>query len=439
MTGKQSVLIIVGGIAGIQASLDLAGRGFQVYVLEETPTIGGRMAQLDKTFPTMDCSICILAPKMMECFRHPNVKLLTYSELKEVKGTVGNFQVKINKKPRYVEETKCTGCGVCAEHCPIEVPNEFDMNLGMRKAIYMPMPQAVPRAMTIDKENCIECKMCSKICQAGAVNYQQEPQTIDLNVGAIIIATGFDQYNPSEIVEYGYGKQKNVLTALEFERWVCASGPVGGHLLRPGDGGIPKKIAFVQCVGSRGSKFGAPFCSSVCCMYATKEALIVREHAPDVNVYIFYNELRAFGKGFHEFINRARNEYGVTYIRSRPGEIKEDPKTKSLSIWYDDTLTREIKTLGDVDVVVLCPALLPREGNKKLAGITGVELDSSGFFKVTHPLLAPVDSTVPGIYVCGYCQSPKDIPDSVAQASAAAARAAESLAMVQVTPKGGTK
>ena len=439
MTGKQSVLIIGGGIAGIQASLDLAGRGFQVYVLEETPTIGGRMAQLDKTFPTMDCSICILAPKMMECFRHPNVKLLTYSELKEVKGTVGNFQVKIKKKPRYVEETKCTGCGVCAEHCPIEVPNEFDMNLGMRKAIYMPMPQAVPRAMTIDKENCIECKMCSKICQAGAVNYQQEPQTIDLNVGAIIIATGFDQYNPSEIVEYGYGKQKNVLTALEFERWVCASGPVGGHLLRPGDGGIPKKIAFVQCVGSRGSKFGAPFCSSVCCMYATKEALIVREHAPDVNVYIFYNELRAFGKGFHEFINRARNEYGVTYIRSRPGEIKEDPKTKSLSIWYDDTLTREIKTLGDVDVVVLCPALLPREGNKKLAGITGVELDSSGFFKVTHPLLAPVDSTVPGIYVCGYCQSPKDIPDSVAQASAAAARAAESLAMVQVTPKGGTK
>lgn len=439
MGEKQSVLIIGGGIAGIQASLDLAGRGFQVYVLEETPTIGGRMAQLDKTFPTMDCSICILAPKMMECFRHPNIKLLTYSELKEVKGTVGNFQVKINKKPRYVEETKCTGCGVCAEHCPVEVPSEFDMNLGMRKAIYMPMPQAVPRAMTIDKENCMECKLCSKMCQAGAVNYEQKPQDVDLNVGAIIIATGFDQYNPSEIVEYGYGKQKNVLTALEFERWVCASGPVGGHLLRPGDGGIPKKIAFIQCVGSRGMKFGAQFCSSVCCMYATKEALIIREHAPDVNVYIFYNELRAFGKGFHEFINRARNEYGVNYIRSRPGEIREDTKTKSLSIWYDDTLTREIKALGDVDVVVLCPALLPRESNKKLADITGIELDNAGFFKVTHPLLAPVDSTVPGIYVCGYCQSPKDIPDSVAQASAAAARAAEALAMVQVTARGGTE
>ena len=438
MSEKPSVLVIGGGIAGIQASLDLAGRGFQVYLLEETPTIGGRMAQLDKTFPTMDCSICILAPKMMECFRHPNIKLLTYSELKEVKGAVGDFQVKILRKPRYVNETKCTGCAVCAEHCPVEVPNDFDMNLGMRKAIYMPMPQAVPRCMTVDKENCIECKLCTKMCQAGAVDFTQQPQDVDLNVGAIIIATGFDQYDPSEIVEYGYKKNKNVLTALEFERWVCASGPVGGHLLRPGDGGIPKRIAFIQCVGSRGRKFGAPFCSSVCCMYATKEALIIREHAPDVQVYIFYNELRAFGKGFQEFVNRARDEWSVKYIRSRPGEIREDPRTKSLAIWYDDTLTREIKTLADVDLVVLCPALTPRESNKKLAEITGVELDDCGFFKVTHPFLAPVDSTVPGIFVCGYCQSPKDIPDSVAQASAAAARASEALALVQVQHvKGG--
>jgi heterodisulfide reductase subunit A len=431
MSEKTSVLIIGGGIAGIQASLDLAQRGFQVYVLEETPTIGGRMAQLDKTFPTMDCSICILAPKMMECFRHPNIKLLTYSELKDVKGSVGNFQVKIHKKPRYIDETKCTGCQSCAEHCPIEVPNEFDMKLGMRKAIYMPMPQAVPRCMTVDKENCIDCKLCSKVCKAGAVDFSQQPEDIDLNVGAIIIATGFNQYDPSEIVEYGYQRHKNVLTALEFERWVCASGPVAGHLLRPADGLIPKTIAFIQCVGSRGRKFGTPFCSSVCCMYATKEALIIREHAPDVQVYIFYNELRAFGKGFQEFVNRAKQEYGVKYIRSRPGEIREDP-TKSLTIWYDDTLTREIKSLDKVDLVVLCPALLPREGNRKLAEITGAELDDCGFFKVTHPFLSPMDSTVPGIYVCGYCQSPKDIPDSVAQASAAAARAAEALALVEV-------
>ncbi len=430
MGEKASVLVIGGGIAGIQASLDLAGRGFQVYLLEESPTIGGRMAQLDKTFPTMDCSICILAPKMMECYRHPNIKLLTYCELKEVKGIVGDFNVKVLQKPRYVDEVKCTGCGVCAEHCPIEVPNEFDMALGIRKAIYMPMPQAVPRCMTIDKENCIKCGLCAKVCRAGAVDLQQQPKEMDLNVGAIIIATGFDQYDPREIVEYGYKRYENVLTALEFERWICASGPVGGHLIRPADGIIPKRIAFIQCVGSRGLKFGSPFCSSVCCMYATKEALIIKMHAPDVQVYIFYNELRAFGKGFQEFVNRARNEYEVKYIRGRPGEIKEDPK-KSLTIWYDDTFTREIKSLTDVDLVVLCPALIPREGNKRLAEIIGVELDEYGFFKVKHPLFAPVDTTIPGVFVCGYCQSPKDIPDSVAQASAAAARAAEMLAQVR--------
>jgi len=432
MSEKPSVLVIGGGIAGIQASLDLAGRGFQVYLLEETPSIGGRMAQLDKTFPTMDCSICILAPKMIECYRHPNIKLLTYSELKEVNGTTGNFKIKILRKARCVDETKCTGCAACAEHCPVEVPNEFDMELGMRKAIYMPMPQAVPRAMTVDKENCILCGLCTKVCKAGAVDLKQQPEDIELNVGTIIIATGFDQFNPVSIKEYGYKLYPNVLTALEFERWVCASGPVGGHLLRPADGRRPKRVAFIQCVGSRSLKAGSPFCSSVCCMYATKEALIIREHEPDVEVYIFYNELRAFGKGFQEFVNRARDEWGVKYIRSRPGEIREDPKTKDLTIWYDDTLTREIKNLPNVDLIVLCPALVPRQGNRQLAEIMKIELDDCGFFKVKHPLLAPVDTTAPGIFVCGYCQSPKDIPDSVAQASAAAARAAESLALVQV-------
>ncbi len=430
MSEKPSVLVIGGGIAGIQASLDLANRGFQAYLLDKSPSIGGRMAQLDKTFPTMDCSICILAPKMIECYRHPNIKLLTYSEVKEVRGSTGNFRVKILKKPRYVDETKCNGCGVCTEHCPMEVPNEFDEGLGMRKAIYMPFPQAVPRLVTIDKDNCLECGLCGKVCKAGAVDLQQQPKEVELNVGAIVIATGFNMYDPSEIKEYGYRRHKNVLTALEFERWICASGPVGGHLIRPSDGKIPKRIAFIQCVGSRSLKLGSPFCSSVCCMYATKEALIIREHDPQAEVYIFYNELRAFGKGFQEFVNRARNVWGVKYIRSRPGEIREDPKTKSLIIWYDDTFTREIKTLTNVDLVVLCPALVPRPGNRRLAEATGIELDEYGFFEVRHPLLAPVDATVPGIFVCGYCQAPKDIPDSVAQASGAAARVAEVLALM---------
>lgn len=429
MKEKPSVLIVGGGIAGIQASLDLADRGFQVHLLEETPTIGGRMAQLDKTFPTMDCSICILAPKMIECHRHSNIQLLAYSELAEVRGSVGNFQVKVLKKPRYIDETKCNGCGVCFEHCPVEVQNDFDMGLGMRKAIYMPMPQAVPRCVTIDKENCIECGLCEKVCQAGAVDRTQEPKEVELNVGAIIVATGFNQYDPSEIREYGYKRHRNVLTALEFERWVCASGPVAGHLIRPSDGRIPKRVAFIQCVGSRSSKTGSPFCSSVCCMYATKEALIIREHDPRAEVYIFYNELRAFGKGFQEFVNRAEDEWDVRYIRSRPGEIREDPETKDLTIWYDDTLTREIKALKNVDIVVLSPALLPRPGNKELAEIMGIELDEYGFFEVRHPLVAPIDTTKPGIFVCGYCQAPKDIPDSVAQASAAAARAAEAIAL----------
>lgn len=430
MSEKPSVLVIGGGIAGIQASLDLANRGFQAYLLDKSPSIGGRMAQLDKTFPTMDCSICILAPKMIECYRHPNIKLLTYSEVKEVRGSTGNFRVKVLKKPRYVDETKCNGCGVCTEHCPMEVPNEFDEGLGMRKAIYMPFPQAVPRLVTIDKDNCLECGLCGKVCKAGAVDLQQQPKEVELNVGAIVIATGFNMYDPSEIKEYGYRRHKNVLTALEFERWVCASGPVGGHLIRPSDGKIPKRVAFIQCVGSRSLKLGSAFCSSVCCMYATKEALIIREHDPQVEVYIFYNELRAFGKGFQEFVNRARNVWGVKYIRSRPGEIREDSETKSLIIWYDDTFTREIKTLTNVDLVVLCPALVPRPGNRKLAEATGIELDEYGFFKVRHPLLAPIDATVPGIFVCGYCQAPKDIPDSVAQASGAAARVAEVLALM---------
>ena len=427
----NSVLIIGGGIAGIQASLDLANRGTKVYLVEKTPSIGGRMAQLDKTFPTLDCSICILAPKMIECFRHPNINLLTYSEVKDIKGEAGNFAVTILKKPRYVDATKCTGCGTCMEKCPVKVPNEFDMGLGNRKAIYMPFKQAVPLIATIDTEHCLYftkgiCKVCQKVCPSSAVTYEQKPEEATVTVSSIILATGFDIFNPSTMSEYGYGRFKNVIHSMEFERIISASGPTDGHLIRPSDGKEPKNIVFVQCVGSRSQHGDFPFCSSVCCVYATKESILTKEHAPETEVYIMYIDMRAVGKGFQEFVDRAKKEHGIKYIKAHPGGIAEDTATKSLQIYYEDILTGGMKKL-DADMVVLCPALVPKEDNKKIAEAIGLELDEYGFFKSRDNLTGPVDTRVPGIYICGYCQSPKDIPESVAQASGAAARAAETI------------
>jgi len=428
MLEQPAVLVIGGGVSGIQASLDLASRGFKVYLVEKSPSIGGRMAQLDKTFPTMDCSMCILAPKMIDCFHHPNIQLLTYSEVREVNGSVGNFVAKILKKPRYVDETKCTGCGQCADNCPAEVPNEFDEKIGMRKAIYMPFPQAVPRVVTVDKENCLECGLCEKVCGAKAVDLNQKPKEIELRVGAIIVATGFDIFNPAGIPAYGYGRYRNVVTALELERLLCASGPTGGHLIRPSDGKIPKSIAFIQCVGSRDRRLGNAYCSSICCKYAIKDAVLVREHAPNSMVSIFFIDLRAFGRGFQEFLNRAKTEYGIKFIRSSPGEIIEDLETKNLTLWYEDTATRSIQDLV-FDLVVLCPALMPRRDANELAKILGIELDKYGFFRASHDLAHPVDTPVPGIFASGYCLGPKtgDIPDSIMQGTATAARVAEVL------------
>ncbi|UCH31171.1 MAG: CoB--CoM heterodisulfide reductase iron-sulfur subunit A family protein [Candidatus Bathyarchaeota archaeon] len=433
MKESGSVLVIGGGVAGIQAALDLADRGFRVYLVEETPSIGGRMAQLDKTFPTLDCSICILAPKMIECYRHPNITLLTYSEVEKVRGSAGNFTVEITRKPRFVDEAKCTGCGTCSQKCPIIVPNEFDMLLGDRKAIYMPLPQAVPRVTTIDKDSCLYftrsvCKICQKLCQAEAVDFDQKPEKINLNVSAIIVATGFSLLNPSVINEYGYGRYKNVITSLELERLANASGPTGGHVTRPSDGKIPDKVAFIQCVGSRGLGRGVSYCSSACCMYATKEAILIKEHKPKSEVFIFYLDLRASGKGFQEFINRAKENWGVLYIRGRPGEIIEDPTTKDLIIFCEHTVRGEVRRL-EVDMVVLCPAFIPRESNNKLSEKLRVKLDEYGFFKAEDASLVPVDSNIPGIFTCGCCQGPKDIPESVAQASGAAARAVEVITL----------
>lgn len=430
------MLVIGGGIAGIQTSLDLANRGLRVYLIEKTPSIGGKMAQLDKTFPTMDCSICILAPKMIECFRHSNITLLTYSEVEDVSGSAGNFTVKIVKKPRFVDETKCTGCGLCAQKCPVKVPNEFDMNLGTRKAIYTPFPQAVPRIATIDKDHCLYfqkrvrgkevCKICEKLCQAGAVDFKQEHEELTLDVSAIIVSTGFDLFNSSVIKEYGYGRYKNVLMSLEFERLVNASGPTSGKLLRPSDNKPPHKIAFIQCVGSRSQKTGLAYCSSVCCMYATKEAILLKEHEPESNVCIFYIDLMVFGKGFQEFVNRAEKNWAVKYINARPSEIKEDPRTGDLILWYEDPISRNVEEMR-VDLVILCPAFISEPTNKKLTEILKLELDEYGFFKSRNPPHASVDTNVSGIFICGCCEGPKDIPESVAQASAAADRAAETI------------
>jgi heterodisulfide reductase subunit A len=429
---NNAILVIGGGIAGIQASLDLADRGLKVYLVENSPTIGGRMAQLDKTFPTMDCSICILAPKMIECFRHPKIKIFTCSEVKDVTGVAGKFKVTVLRKPRFIEADKCTGCNTCTEKCPVKVPNEFDMGMGMRKAIYMPFPQAVPRITLIDKDNCLffqkgVCRVCEKLCPAHAVNFDQEPEETTLDVSSIILATGLEVYNPVKISEYGYERHENVLLSMEFERLINASGPTKGELMRPSDKKHPRRIAFVQCVGSRTLQEGFPYCSSVCCMYATKEAILTREHDPECEVYIMYMDLRVFGKRFQDFVSRARNEWEVKYVNGRPSVILENPDTKDLLIRYQNVNEGELKEL-QADLVILCPALIPRKENLVLAEFLGLELNEYNFFQTKDQLLNSVQTKVPGVFVCGYCQAPKDISESVTQASAAAARAAEVVA-----------
>jgi len=414
-------LIVGGGIAGIQAALDLADQGFKVYLVEKTPSIGGKMAQLDKTFPTMDCSACIMTPKMVDAGRHPNIQLLTYSEVKQVSRTKGGFRVKVLRKPRYVDETKCTGCGICAQHCPVEVPNEFDEGLGVRKAIYVPFPQAVPLIYTIDKGNCIECGLCQRVCGTEAVNREQQPKEVDIEVGAIILTTGYNLFDAKEKKEYGYGIYKNVITGLALERLLSASGPTGGHVIRPSDGKIPKKVAFVQCVGSRDEKVGNIYCSRVCCMYATKEARLIKEHIPGADVIIFYMDIQAFGKGFEEFYRGAEKEFGIKFVKGRVAEILEDSTTKNLLIRAEDIGSGELLE-EEVDMVVLSSGLVPA-ATDDLEKVFSVPAGEDGFLAVTNPEVDPVATLIEGVFTAGAAEGPKDIPDSVAQASAAAMRA----------------
>jgi len=418
------VLVIGGGIAGIQAALDLADMGIQVHLVERLPSIGGRMAQLDKTFPTNDCSTCILSPKMNDCARHPNITLHTYAEVTGLEGEVGDFSATILKHPRYVDETKCTGCGECAQKCPARVPDTFDMGMRRRRAIYLYFSQAVPQVMTIDPDHCIylrrsKCGACVLACQREAIDFEQKARTVCVNVGAVVVATGYDFFDPRGLAQFGYERCPNVITALEYERLVSASGPTEGHLLRISDGRPAKRIGFIQCVGSRDVRHQR-FCSAVCCMHSSKQAVLAAEHDAGVESYVFYTDFRASGKGFREYVARAEREYGVHYVRSRVARITEDGNHNP-SIHYEDAETSRPARMT-VDLAVLATSLIPRPTTAALAQVLGIEMDPYGFVR-TEPF-SPVDTTRPGIFAAGCCRGPADIPESVMQASAAAARAA---------------
>jgi heterodisulfide reductase subunit A len=431
----REALVIGGGVAGIQTALDLADTGYMVYLVEKSPSVGGTMAQLDKTFPTMDCSICILAPKMSDVGRHPNIELLTNSEVTEVNGYIGNFKVKVQKKPRYVTKD-CTACGDCVEVCPVEVPNEFDVGLTWRKAIYIPFAQAVPALYLIDEKNCIgldenTCAKCKEVCGPDAINFNAKIEEVELNVGTIIVATGLDVYDPVALPEYGYLKFPNTITSLEFERLINAGGPTGGHLLRPSDLRIPKAVAFIQCVGSRSEKKGNSYCSNVCCMNTIKDALLIKEHWPDTRIYVFYIDIRAFGKGFEDLFRRAK-EAGVIFIRGLPAEIIEDRKSDSLWLIGENTLEQKIYRVN-VGLAVLAVGLRPRDDSDTVQRLLRLSKTSDGFFMEAHPKLKPVDTPTRGIFLAGCAEGPKDIKDSVTQASASASRAGILMAKGIVT------
>ena len=424
----KRALVIGGGISGMQAALDIANSGYEVVLVEKTSSIGGRMSQLSETFPTLDCASCILTPKTVEVGHHPNIKLLTYSEVEGVEGYLGNFKVKIRRKTAFVDWDKCTGCGLCSEKCPAKVPSEFERNMGTRKAIYIPFPQAVPKKPVIDSEHCIyfktgKCKLCEKHCPTGAIDYDQKETFIEENVGVIIVATGYDLLSKESIGEYGYGKYKDVIDGLQFERLLSASGPTAGEIKRPSDGKIPKEMVFVQCVGSRDPEHGMPYCSKFCCMYTAKHALLYKHAVHDGQAYVFYIDIRSGGKGYEEFVQRAIEDEKIIYLRGKVSRIFQDGGDDGkLIVWGVDTLTGKKIEIA-ADMVVLAMAAVPNAGVKELAKKLKISTDTHGFINEAHPKLRPVETLTAGIFLTGCAQAPKDIPETVAQASGAAARA----------------
>ena len=423
----KRALIIGGGIAGIETALNIAEAGFAVDIVEKKPTIGGKMAQLDKTFPTLDCAACILTPKMVDAAQNDKIRIFSYSEVEEVKGFVGNFDVKIRKKARFVREDICTGCGICTEKCPQkQVPNEFNLNMDCHGAIYIPFAQAVPKVAVINPDFCNmlksgKCGVCSKVCGAGAIDYKQKDDIIEERYGAIVAATGFNLINLDKFDEYAYSQSKDVITSLEFERLTNAAGPTAGKLLRPSDGKRPKTVVFVQCVGSRckDSYKGKEYCSKICCMYTAKHAMLTKEKYPDTEVYVFYIDVRTPGKGFDEFYRRAVEEYGVHYIKGMVGKVY--PEGGRLTVQASDLIMNEQLHIS-ADLVVLAAATEPDKSARNLATKLTASMDNNDFFTEAHPKLRPVESPTAGVFLSGACQGPKDIPETVAQAGAAAAK-----------------
>ena len=487
----KRALIIGGGIAGIQTALDIADAGYEVDIVEKTPSIGGRMSQLDKTFPTLDCSACILTPKMVEAAAHEKINIYTYSEVEHVSGFVGDFTVDIRKKARSVNMDKCTGCGVCQEKCPSKkipnefnrglnnrtaiytpfaqaipnvpvidrenclkfktgkcgvcqekcpskkIPNEFNRGLNNRTAIYTPFAQAIPNVPVIDRENCIKfktgkCGVCSKVCQAGAIEYDQQDEIVTQKYGAIVVATGFDTIKLDKYDEYAYSQSKDVITSLELERIMNAAGPTKGHLERLSDGKAPKELVFIQCVGSRCSDDrGKPYCSKICCMYTAKHAMLIRDKYPDTNVTVFYIDVRTPGKNFDEFYRRAVEQYGVNYIKGQVGKVIPQPDG-SLLVQGSDLIDNK-QILKKADMVVLATAIEPNPDVRKIATMLTASIDTNNFLTEAHAKLRPVESPTAGIFLSGVCQGPKDIPETVAQAGAAAVKAIGLLAKDKLT------
>ncbi len=420
----RKALVVGGGIAGMQVALDIANAGFEVILVEKSPAIGGRMAQLSETFPTLDCAQCIITPKTVEVGQHDKIKLMTYCELEEISGFIGNFDVRIRKKAAYLDREKCTGCGSCIEKCPKKVDNEFNVNIGTRKSIYIPYPQAVPNKPVIDANVCIyfqngKCRNCEKACEAKVIDFEQKDEIIDEKVGAIVFATGFDLYHESEIGEYGYGKIRDVITGLQFERLNSASGPTDGQILRPSDGKVAKEIVFIQCVGSRDPEHGVPYCSKICCMYTAKQSILYKKKVPDGQAYVFYIDIRSAGKGYEEFVQNGIEQEHTLYLRGKVSKVfEEDGK---VIVWGADTLSGN-KIEISADMVVLATAIVPSEGTRHISKKFRINAGENGFLRESHVKLRPVETNTMGIFLAGTAQGPKDIAETVSQGSAAAAK-----------------